>query len=115
MTQITQMTEGVNYKITPITPIDTSNSYYYSGRYLNSDGKKYVFDLISKFVFNINNTGRNMMSFIHGPMTFDEDEYTFEARFRSDGKSRRKSIKRKRKNRRKSIKRRSKSRRRYSK
>ncbi len=51
---------------------------------------------MTKFVFNINNTGRNMVRFIEGHMTFDKDEYTFEVRFHLDGKSRRKSIKRKR-------------------
>jgi hypothetical protein len=39
-----QMRRGVNYKITPIdTPIDTSNSYYYSGKYLYSDDGKNMY------------------------------------------------------------------------
>lgn len=109
------MDKGMYYEI---NPIDTSNNIYYTGKLqsTNDDATIYKFSNITEYVTNQNTRGR--VNFLQGTMEFSKHNYTFEMMGvpRSDGKSRRKSIKRKRrrsKSRRKSIKRNRKSRRRY--
>jgi len=103
---MTQMRIDMYYEI---IPIDRSNNIYYTGRLQSSiNGTIYKFSNITEYVTNKNTRGR--ISFLPGTMEFSKHNYTFEMIGipRSDGKSRRKSIKRKRrlsKNRRKSIKR----------
>ena len=101
-----------------IRPIDRSNNIYYNGRLQSTinNGTIYKFSNITQVVTNQNTHGR--LSFPTGTMEFSKHNYTFEMMGapRTDGKSRRKSIKRKRrrsKSRIKSIKRKRKSRRRY--
>ena len=102
-----------------INPIDTSNNIYYTGKLQSTDDAIiYKFSNITEFVTNQNTRPRGRFPPVDDTMEFSKHNYTFEMMGRSDGKSRRKSIKRKRrlsKSGRKSIKRRSKSRRRYSK
>lgn len=95
---------GVYYEI---IPIDTSNNIYYTGKLqsTNDDATIYKFSNITEYVTNQNTRGR--LNFLQGTMEFSKHNYTFEMIDvpRSDGKSRRKSIKRKRRLSRKSIKR----------
>ena len=87
---MTQMRIGWYYEI---IPIDTSNNIYYTGKLqsTNDDATIYKFSNITEY----QNT-RGHVNFLQGTMEFSKHNYKFEIVPRSDGKSRRKSIKRKR-------------------